>query len=154
MFWGNMLLSHWPCFTWTFLIIWSHKILKLIFQKQPSCPRKICTEHWRKLSNLTAFLEIFLCLKKNDVWKVLLIVISFIFKVSKVFTLHLVDLVVLNLYFNLVPPFYFLKWSRYFSACEQKFAKFFMSFLKAQVRFLSKFASIFSVIKHIFSVLF
>ena len=32
-------------------------------------------------------------------------------------TLHLVDLVVLIFYFDLVPPFYFLKWNRCFSAC-------------------------------------
>ena len=31
---------------------------KLIFQKQPSRPRNMYTEHWRKLSNLIAFLEI------------------------------------------------------------------------------------------------
>ena len=28
------MLSHWPGFTWKFFIIWFHKILKLIFQKQ------------------------------------------------------------------------------------------------------------------------
>ena len=78
MFWGNMMLSHWPYFTWKFMI-WFHKILKLIFQTQPSCPRNICTEHWRKLPNLTAFLEIFSYLKNIDsiehVQKVLLIVL-------------------------------------------------------------------------------
>ena len=63
---GNMMLSHWPWFTWKFFITWFHKILKLIFQKQPSCPRNICTEQWRELPNLTAFLEIFLYLKNND----------------------------------------------------------------------------------------
>ena len=45
------------------LMIWFHKILKLIFQKQPSCPRNLCTKHWRKLPNLAAFLEIFTCVK-------------------------------------------------------------------------------------------
>ena len=40
----------------------------------------------------------------------------------------------------------------YFSPC--KFAKFFMSFLKAQVSFPSNFASIYIAIKHDFSVLF
>ena len=59
-------MSHWPCFTWKFFMICFHKILQLIFQKQPSCPRTICTEHWRKLPNLTAFLESFLYLKNND----------------------------------------------------------------------------------------
>ena len=43
----NMILSHWSCFTWKFFMIWFHKILK--FLKQLSCPRNICTEHWRKL---------------------------------------------------------------------------------------------------------
>ena len=85
MFLGNMMLSHWPCFTWKFFVIWFHKILKLIFQTKPSCPRNICTEHWRKLPNLSAFLEIFLYLKNNDsvehVYKVLLCY-SFISKVK------------------------------------------------------------------------
>ena len=63
---GSMMLWHWPCFTWKFFMIWFHKILKLISQKQPSCPKNICTEHWRKLHYLTAFLEIFLYLKNND----------------------------------------------------------------------------------------
>ena len=62
----NIMLSHLPCFTWKFFMIWFHKILQLIFQKQPSCPRNICSEHWRKPPNLTAFLEIFLYLKNND----------------------------------------------------------------------------------------
>ena len=62
---SNMMLSHWSCFTWKFFMIWFHKILK--FLKQLSCPRNICTEHWRKLPNLTAFLDIYLNLKsKND----------------------------------------------------------------------------------------
>ena len=42
------MLSDWPCFTWKFFMIWSHKILKLIFQTQLSCPRIICAEHWKK----------------------------------------------------------------------------------------------------------
>ena len=33
---------------------------------EPLCPRNTCTEHWRKLPNLTPFLEIFLHLKNND----------------------------------------------------------------------------------------
>ena len=53
----------------------------------------------------------------------------------------MVDLIVLNFYFDLVLPFYFLKWNRHFSACERKLAKYFVSFLKAQVSFSSNFAS-------------
>ena len=63
IFLENMMLSHRPCFTWKFFMTCFHKILKLIFEKQPSCPRILCTEHWKKLSNLTAFLEFFLCLR-------------------------------------------------------------------------------------------
>ena len=51
---GNMMLLHWPCFTWKCFMIWFQKILNLIFQTQPSCP---C---------LTSFLEIFLYLKNKD----------------------------------------------------------------------------------------
>ena len=91
------------------------------FLKQPSCPKNICTEHWRILSNLTAFLEIYLYLKNSDSAK----------NVRKGF------LNALFIYFNL--------W---------KFAKFLISFLKAQVSFPSNFASIFNVIKHNSSVLF
>ena len=81
------MLSHWSCFTWKFFMIWFHKILKLIFQTQPSCHRNICTEHWRKLPNLTAFLEIYLYLKNNDsikhVYKVLLNVLFIYFNLCK-----------------------------------------------------------------------
>ena len=31
---GNMMLSHWPCFSWKRFMIWRHKTLKLIFQMQ------------------------------------------------------------------------------------------------------------------------
>ena len=33
-------------------------------------------------------------------------------------SLHLVDLAVSNFFVDLVPPFYFLKWNHYFSACK------------------------------------
>ena len=85
------MLSRWPCFTRKFFMIWFHKILKLIFQKQPSCPRNICTEHWRKLPNLLASSKNFLYLKNNDsiehVWKVLLIVL-FIYFQGKIIFFH------------------------------------------------------------------
>ena len=108
------MMLHWPWFTWKFL---------KLFLRKPSCPRNICTEHWRKLPNLIAFLKIYLYLKsKNN---------DFVKNVSKV---------LLNV------PFI------YFSLC--KFAKFLMSFLKAQVIFPSNFASIFSAIKHNSSAFF
>ena len=49
-----------------FFMIWFHKIFKLIFQTQPPCPRNVCTGPWRKLPNLTAFLEIFLYLANSN----------------------------------------------------------------------------------------
>ena len=70
------MLSHWAYFTLKFFMIWFHKILKLIFQMQPSCPRNICTEHWRKLPNLTAFLEIFLYLKETPNYQHILILFT------------------------------------------------------------------------------
>ena len=60
---------------------------------------------------------------------------------------------IFNFYFDLILPFYSLKWNRYFSACGN-FPIFFMSFLKAQVSFVSTFSSIFSANKDNSSVLF
>ena len=36
------------------------------FLKQPSCPRNICTEHWKKIPNLKAFLKIYSYLKPRN----------------------------------------------------------------------------------------
>ena len=60
----------------------------------------------------------------------------------------------MSFYCELVLPFYFLKWNCYFSVCHWKFAKFILSFQKAQVSFPSNFASIFSTIKHKSSIYF
>ena len=71
---GNIMLSHWPGFTWKFFMIWLNQ-----FFKQPPCPRNICAEHWRKLPNPIAFLGIDLYLKNNNsvkhLYKFLLIVL-------------------------------------------------------------------------------
>ena len=93
------------------------------FLRQSWCPKNICTEHWRKLPNLAAFLEIYLHLKPKDN--------------NSVKHMQNVLLNVLFIYFSLL-----------------KFAKFLMSFSKAQVTFSSNFASIFIAIKHNTSVLF
>ena len=66
-FGGNMMLSHWPCFTWKLFSICFYKILKLIFQKQPPFPRNICTKHWIKPPIFTAFLGVFLYLNNDSV---------------------------------------------------------------------------------------
>ena len=115
------MLSHWPCVTWKFFPIWLHKILKLIFQMQPSCHIIICIEHWRKLHILKTFWEIFLCLKNNDsvehVQKVLLIVV-FIYFQGKIKFSHCIWsnwLFWIFVYFYLILPFYFPKWNLFFS---------------------------------------
>ena len=139
-----MMLSHWPCFTGKFFIIWIHKTLKLIFHTQSSCPRNICTEHWRKLSNLTAFLGIFSYLKNKNssehLQKVLVIVLFIYFpgKIKSFFTVS-----GWSGCFEFLFWFYFLKYNRYFSACRRKLASF-----------PSNFASIFSAIKYNSSALF
>ena len=46
--------------------LWFQKVFRLIFQREPSCYRNICTEQWRKIRNWKDFLEIFLYLKNND----------------------------------------------------------------------------------------
>ena len=79
-----------------------------MFLNQPSCPRNTCTERWRKLPNLIAFMEIFLYLKNSDsvkhVQKVLLIMLFIYFQGKKSF----------HTAFDLVSPFYFLKESAIF----------------------------------------
>ena len=105
-------------------MIWFHEILKLIFQMQPSCLWNICTEHWKNYLTWQLSWKFFIpeeqrfCrayVKSFVYWAIHLFL-----RQNKVFTLYLVDLVVLNFYFDLVPPFYFLKWNRYFSACKWK----------------------------------
>ena len=49
----KIMLSHWPCFTGKFFMIWFNKILKLIFQRQPSCSRNIFIEEHSLFSQLS-----------------------------------------------------------------------------------------------------
>ena len=57
---------------------------------------------------------------------------------------HFIDLVISNFDFDLVPPFYFLKWNRFFHFRLWKLVKFLMSFWKGHVSFPLNFVSIFS----------
>ena len=149
---GNMMLSRWPCITWKFFMVWFQKILQLIFQKQPACPRNICTQHWRKLPIFTAFLKIFLYLNNNDFVKSFANCVIHLFpKENKVFSLHRSSCFEFLLWFSSGTLLSKLK-LLFFSLW--KFAKFLMSFRKAQVSFPSNFASIFSAIKHNSFVLF
>ena len=52
----KMMLSHWPSFISNLFMIWFHKIIKLVFKKQPSCPWNI----WRKTTCFHSFLDNFL----------------------------------------------------------------------------------------------
>ena len=154
---GNIMLSHLPCFTWKFFMIWFHKILKLIFKKQPSCSTNICTKHWRKLPNLTAFLEIFLFLKNKDsvkhVKKVLLIVLSIYFEDKIKFSHCIWSIWLFWILFLFSSAIYFLKWNRYFSASEN-LPNSSCHFPNHESLFLQVFASLFSVIKDNSSILF
>ena len=139
---GNIMLSHLPCFTWKFFMIWFHKILKLIFKKQPSCSINICTKHWRKLPNLTAFLEIFLFLKNKDsvkhVKKVLLIVLSIYFE-DKIKFSHCIWSIWLFWILFLFSSAILLSKMKSLFFSQWKFAKFLMSFSKPRVTFSSSF---------------
>ena len=79
------------------LTLWFHKTFKLIFLKPSSWPKTMYAEHWRKLAWTTYTFSIIIqygnvFLVKNKFW-----------------------LVILTFYFDLVPPFYFLKWNQFFS---------------------------------------
>ena len=128
---GNM-LWHWPCFTWKLLLIpysiLFHKIFKLIFHKQSSCPKKYVLNTDANLLN--TFLGNFLVLLEQQFCRTLVSscfkgAVNLFSRSNKVFTQHLVNLVVLAFYFNYVPPFYCFmfyvlfyvpKWNRHFSS--------------------------------------
>ena len=133
-----MVLSQWPCFTWKFSMIWFHKFLKLIFRSRHHV-LGICTQYWRKLPNLTAFLDIFLLLKKS----------------SSIEHTHKVLIIVLFIYFQGKIQFSRCIWFIWLSGCLEtkcsaillskmeslffslsKFIKFHMSFLKVWPFFL------------------
>ena len=91
------------------------------FQKQPEYPRNICTESWRKLPDLTAFLEIFIYLKNNDYvehMKNVLLVIKSYKKVIKSFHTASCHSDCFELLFLFSSAILLLKWNRYFTACE------------------------------------
>ena len=121
------MLSHWPWFTWKFFMTYLQKNFELIFQKQPSCPKNMRTEFWRKLP--TCELDRTFCFLNRTI----------LYNLCK----KLVD----QVYFDLVRPFYFVKWNCYFSACEN-LPNFSCHFWKYKSVFFSKFPSIFSAIKH------
>ena len=87
----------WKCFAGIWWCHIDHALLESVwygftkfFQTQPSCPRNICTEHWRKLSNLTEFVKIFSYFKNINsveyVSKILLIVLFIYFQGKRKFS--------------------------------------------------------------------
>ena len=114
------MLSHWPCFTLKFFMIWFHKILKSVYQKQPPCPRNTCTGHWWKLT-WQLFWKFCYTLRttcRTCIKSFVNCAVHLFPRQNKVFTMHLVNLIVLHFYFDLVLPFCFLKRNDYFSAVK------------------------------------
>ena len=113
------MFSRWPChYLKVPLKVGYHKIIKLIFYRQPPCPKK-CVEKCPKKYGV--FSRNFLILLEQRFYRTLLniCVLNLVFiylRQNKVFTQNLVSLVILNFYFDLVPPLYFLKLNRYFAA--------------------------------------
>ena len=89
-----------------------HKVFKLIFTKLSSWPKTMYVEHWRKLTGAT-FLGNFPILLVQHFCRTFMISCSLeyatVFPIKSKF-----QLVILASYFDLVPPFYFLKWNRFF----------------------------------------
>ena len=113
------MFSRWPChYLKVPLKVGYHKIIKLTFYRQPPCPKK-CVEKCPK--KYEVFSGNFLILLEQRFYRTLLniCVLNLVFiylRQNKVFTQNLVSLVILNFYFDLVPPLYFLKLNRYFAA--------------------------------------
>ena len=86
--------------------LWFHKSFKLIFPKSSSSYKTMYTEHWRKLAWAT-FLGNFPILLVQ--WFCGALMNSCLLGYVTVFP------AILAFYFDLVPPFHFLKWNRFFS---------------------------------------
>ena len=113
-------------FTMLYLILftlWFHKLFKLIFLRQSSWPKTMYAEHWRKLAWAT-FLGNFPILLVQHIYGALMN--SCLLEYATVFPIkNKFQPVILTFYFDLVPPFYFLKWNRFFSTfipvlCESR----------------------------------
>ena len=86
--------------------LWFHESFKLIFPKSSSWLKTMYTEHWRKLAWAT-FLGNFPILLVQ--WFCGALMNSCLLGYVTVFP------AILAFYFDLVPPFHFLKWNRFFS---------------------------------------
>ena len=131
-----------------------HKILKSIFQNKQSCPKNKCTENWRELPNLTSFWKFSYTLGTTILYNMCKkLRYSIISKVKQSFRTASGRSSCFEFWFWFISVILLPKMKSLFFSLS-KFAKPLMSFLKAQISFLSNFALIFGAIKHISSVLF
>ena len=108
---GGMILPYLPCFTWLLLLYGSIEFL--IFLKQSSWPKTMYAKHWRKLAWAT-FLGNFPILLVQQFCGALMN--SCLCEYATVFSMkNKFQPVILAFYFDLGPPFYFLKWNCFFS---------------------------------------
>ena len=95
------------------LTLWFHEIFKLIFLKPSSWSKTMYAEHWRKRAWAPPW-EIFLYFQYNNsvehLWTVAYLNMLLCFQLKITF-----NRLFLAFYLDLVPPFYFLKWNRFFS---------------------------------------
>ena len=95
------------------LTLWFHKHFKLIFLRQSSWPKKMYVKYWRKLA-WAIFSGKFPILLVQHIYGALMN--SCLLEYATVFPIKdRFQPVILTFYFDLVPPFYFLKWNRFFS---------------------------------------
>ena len=95
------------------LLLWFHKMFKLTFLEQSSWPKTMHAKHWIKLAWAT-FLGNFPILLEKHFCGALMN--SCLLEYATVFPIkNKLQPVILTFYFYLVPPFYFLKWNRFFS---------------------------------------
>ena len=90
-----------------------HEIFKLIFLKQSSWSKTIYGKHWIKLAWTTFLGNVSILLEKQFCRALVnscLVEYATVFPIKNKF-----QLVILTFYFDLVPPFYFLEWNRFFS---------------------------------------
>ena len=103
-------------FTKLYLILytlWFHKFFKLIFLKQSSLPKIMHAEHWRKLAWATFLGNSPILLIPKFCGALMNSRLREYATVNPI--KNKFHRVILTFYFDLFPPFYFIKWNRFFS---------------------------------------
>ena len=97
------------------LPLWFHKVFNIIFPRLSSWPKTMYAEHWRKLP-WTTFLGNFPVLLIQQFCGILinscLLEYAIVFPIKNKFWFFFFFFA---FYSDLVPPFYFVKWNRFFS---------------------------------------